>query len=114
MNLAAALTILNIPVRILGGPVVGDASGPISNGSHAWNEVFVDGRWKAINLTWFDYNENSYIQKTFELKDDEDLFLERSSEHMNQFKLDIASYQSTIMFFKNTPEYEYKDLPDSI
>ncbi|UUD36104.1 transglutaminase-like domain-containing protein [Mycoplasmopsis citelli] len=114
MNLAAALTILNIPVRILGGPIVIDASRATPNGYHAWNEVFVDGRWKAINLTWFDYDENSYIPKTFELKDDKDLFLERNSEHMNQFRLDLGSYETTLMYFKNPKEYEYKNLPDNI
>ncbi|VEU75073.1 Uncharacterised protein [Mycoplasmopsis citelli] len=115
MNLAAALTILNIPVRILGGPVAIDVSNPVPDGYHAWNEVYVDGRWKAINLTWFDYSETTNFSKeTFELKDDEDLFLERSSKHMDQFKLEISSYETTIMFFKNPKEYEYKDLPESI
>ncbi|UUD36256.1 transglutaminase-like domain-containing protein [Mycoplasmopsis citelli] len=115
MNLAAALTILNIPVRILGGPVVGTPTATFAEGGHAWNEVFVDGRWKAIDLTNWDLNENTFDNKSaYELKDDEDLFLERNSEWMNQLKLDISSYQTTLMFFKNPKEYEYKDLPESI
>ncbi|UUD36145.1 transglutaminase-like domain-containing protein [Mycoplasmopsis citelli] len=115
MNLAAALTILNIPVRILGGPYLGSPIATVAEGGHAWNEVFVDGRWKAINLTWFDYSETTNFSKeTFELKDDEDLFLERSSKHMDQFKLNISSYETTLMFFKNPKEYEYQDLPESI
>ncbi|VEU74912.1 Uncharacterised protein [Mycoplasmopsis citelli] len=115
MNLAAALTILNIPVRILGGPVVGTPTGTFAEGGHAWNEVFVDGRWKAIDLTNWDLNENTFDKNiSYELKDDEDLFLERNSEWMNQLKLNISSYETTLMFFKNPPEYEYQDLPDSL
>ncbi|VEU74918.1 Uncharacterised protein [Mycoplasmopsis citelli] len=117
MNLAAALTILNIPVRILGGPYFGSDIATIADGSHAWNEVFVDGRWKAIDLTNWDLPENYSSKrkpKAFELDDSGDLFLERNSEWMNNFKLSVSSYQSTIMFFKNPKEYEYKDLPDNI
>ncbi|VEU74839.1 Uncharacterised protein [Mycoplasmopsis citelli] len=115
MNLAAALTILNIPVRILGGPVVGTPTATFAEGGHAWNEVFVDGRWKAIDLTNWDLNEQTFYNKSaYELKDDEDLFLERNSEWMNQLKLDISSYETTLMFFKNPKEYEYKYLPESI
>ncbi|UUD36485.1 transglutaminase-like domain-containing protein [Mycoplasmopsis citelli] len=117
MNLAAALTILNIPVRILGGPYFGSSLSTVAEGGHAWNEVFVDGRWKAIDLTNWDLPENYNPKrklKTFELDDSDDLFLERNSEWMNNFKLSLSSYQSTIMFFKNPPQYEYKGLPDSI
>ncbi|VEU74307.1 Uncharacterised protein [Mycoplasmopsis citelli] len=115
MNLAAALTILNIPVRILSGPVVGTPTATFAEGGHAWNEVYVDGRWKVIDLTNWDLNEKTFDNKiTYELKDDEDLFLERNSEWMNQLKLDISSYQTTLMFFKNPKEYEYIGLPDSI
>ncbi|UUD36354.1 transglutaminase-like domain-containing protein [Mycoplasmopsis citelli] len=114
MNLAAALTILNIPVRILGGVYSGSPLSTIANSGHAWNEVFIDGRWKAIDLTNWDLYEADIEHQTYELRDDKDLFLERNSEWMNKFKLDIASYQTTIMFFKNPKEYEYKDLPDSL
>ncbi|VEU74337.1 Uncharacterised protein [Mycoplasmopsis citelli] len=115
MNLAAALTILNIPVRIVSGAYLGDPKSTIVSGYHAWNEVFVDGRWKAIDLTNFDLFEG-LVEKTltYELKDDLDLFLERSSEYMNQFKLNLGSYETTIMFFKNPKEYEYLDLPDNL
>ncbi|UUM19740.1 transglutaminase-like domain-containing protein [Mycoplasma sp. 1578d] len=111
MNLAAALTILNIPVRIMTGEYLGEDLATISNSGHAWNEVKVDGRWKAIDLTNWDSYE---INNTFELKDDTDLFLERNSEWMNQFRLKLSSYETTIMFYQNPKEYEYQDLPDSL
>ncbi|VEU74920.1 Uncharacterised protein [Mycoplasmopsis citelli] len=115
MNLSAALTILNIPVRIVGGPYFGDSKSTIASGFHAWNEVFVDGRWKVIDLTNWDLYEGEDSQKpTYELRDDVDLFLERNSEHMNKFKLDLGSYETTLMYFKNPKEYEYLDLPDSL
>ncbi|UUM24528.1 transglutaminase-like domain-containing protein [Mycoplasma sp. 3686d] len=117
MNLAAALTILNIPVRILGGAYFGDPLSTIANAEHAWNEVFVDGRWKAIDLTnWdradFEIKDNN--NATFELRDDIDLFQERNSEWMNHYRLDLSSYETTIMFYQNPKEYEYQDLPDSL
>ncbi|UUD35933.1 hypothetical protein NPA08_03165 [Mycoplasmopsis citelli] len=115
MNLAAALTILNIPVRIVSGPYLGDPQSTIVSGYHAWNEVKVDNRWKAIDLTNFDLFEGENPENpTYELRDDIDLFLERNSKYMNQFKLDLGSYETTLMFFKNPKEYEYLDLPDSI
>ncbi|VEU74338.1 Uncharacterised protein [Mycoplasmopsis citelli] len=117
MNLAAALTILNIPVRILGGAYFGNSTAVVPSGYHAWNEVFVDGRWKIIDLTWFDYLEyGASKDKTYELQDDLDLFLERNSEHKlrKYFRLDLNSYETTLLYFKNPKQYEYQDLPDSI
>ncbi|UUM25107.1 transglutaminase domain-containing protein [Mycoplasma sp. 3686d] len=117
MNLAAALTILNIPVRIVGGAYFGSSSSIISSGYHAWNEVFIDNRWKIVDLTWFDYSEHRDQKgKTYELEDDVDLFLERNSEHKwrKQFRLDLNSYENTLLYFKNPPQYEYEDLPKSL
>ncbi|UUM24557.1 transglutaminase domain-containing protein [Mycoplasma sp. 3686d] len=115
MNLAAALTILNIPVRIMNGAYFGDPLSTISTGGHAWNEVYVDGRWKVIDLTnWDKADFLTEKPEIFELEDDTDLFLERNSKWMNHFRLGLDAYETTIMFYQNPKEYEYQDLPDSL
>lgn len=122
-NLSMALTLLNIPVRTVGGYYFGSGLDTVSSGEHAWNEVFLGGRWKAIDLTNWDRWETTYHISSIErLKkaiifsewDDREknpLIMERNSDHMKKFRLDISSYVSTILKYQNPSEYEYEELP---
>ncbi|QGZ97730.1 hypothetical protein GE118_02860 [Mycoplasma sp. NEAQ87857] len=126
-NLSMALTLLNIPVRIMGGV---SKKGMI-DGAHAWNEVFLDGRWKVIDLTNSDFSEELYKNSdnysrvgkidpaykgfpTYEMNPNRMIFERNDDYTIANYKLTIDSYILTITNYSNPDEYEYPYLPRSI
>ncbi|QGZ97876.1 hypothetical protein GE118_03645 [Mycoplasma sp. NEAQ87857] len=126
-NLSIALTLLNIPVRIVGG--ITNKNG--QDAAHSWNEVFLDGRWKVIDLTNTDFSENLHrttydIAKLTKLDPASDgspafemnpnrLIFERNDDYIiANYKLGPDSYILTIINYPNPDEYEYPYLPRSI
>ncbi|QGZ97254.1 hypothetical protein GE118_00350 [Mycoplasma sp. NEAQ87857] len=125
-NLSIALTLLNIPVRIVGG--ITNKNG--QDAAHAWNEVFLDGRWKVVDLTNTDFRDNTRkaydviiklnkLQttngfETFEMNPNR-LIFERNDDYIiANYKLTPDSYILTIINYPNPDEYEYPYLPRSI
>lgn len=114
-NLSMSLSLLNIPVRIMGGTMYGDINNPlVSTGEHAWNEVFVDNKWVSVDLTFADY-QDAYSLFNSEL-DEKEIFLDRDSGSRTMFRLDYTSYITTIIKYLNKDEngnyvHNYIDLP---
>lgn len=114
-NLSMSLSLLNIPVRIMGGTMYGDINNPlVSTGEHAWNEVFVDNKWVSVDLTFADY-QDAYSLFNSEL-DEKEIFLERDSGTRTMFRLNYTSYITTIIKYLNKDEngnyiHNYIDLP---
>ncbi|QRI43991.1 hypothetical protein [Mycoplasma phage sp.] len=113
-NLSMALTLLNIPVRMIEGKVVDYYNPLASDGGHAWNEVFVDGMWKCVDLTFADYQESwSNFNSELDLKE---IFLDRDEGTRRNFRLDYTNYLTTIIKYLNKDEngnyvHNYVDLP---
>ncbi|QRN65344.1 hypothetical protein, partial [Mycoplasma phage MGyu-2021a] len=114
-NLSLALTLLNIPVRIITGRMFSDTENPlVSSGGHAWNEVFVDNKWVSVDLTFADYQESwSNFNSELNL---EEIFLNRDSGSRTMFRLKYSSYITTIIKYLNKDEngnyvHNYVDLP---
>ncbi|QDY88260.1 transglutaminase-like domain-containing protein [Mycoplasma anserisalpingitidis] len=114
-NLSLALTLLNIPVRTVGGKMFSDTRNPlVSSGGHAWNEVFIDNKWVSVDLTFADYNERwSNFNSELNL---EEIFLDRDSGSRTKFRLDFLSYITTIIKYLNKDEngnyvHNYIELP---
>ncbi|QDY86914.1 hypothetical protein FRW55_01965 [Mycoplasma anserisalpingitidis] len=114
-NLSLALTLLNIPVRIITGETFSDTQNPlVSSGGHAWNEVFIDNKWVSVDLTFADYYESwSNFNSELNL---EEIFLDRDSGSRTMFRLDFLSYITTIIKYLNKDEngnyvHNYVDLP---
>nr|QWS78913.1 hypothetical protein [Mycoplasma anserisalpingitidis] len=114
-NLSLALTLLNIPVRIISGYIFDDIQNPlVSSGGHAWNEVFIDNKWVSVDLTFADYQESgSYFNSELNL---EEIFLDRDSGSRTMFRLKYISYITTIIKYLNKDEngnyvHNYVDLP---
>ncbi|APJ38703.1 transglutaminase-like domain-containing protein [Mycoplasmopsis pullorum] len=114
-NFAMAMSLLGIPVRQIGGDIY-EKSSLASSGQHAWNEVFVDGRWKVVDLTWADKLETPLIYESEKTKyreiDLDYVMAERNDPIWNTRRLFFDSYISTIFKYKNPKEYEYVDLPE--
>lgn len=114
-NLSMSLSLLNIPVRIMGGTMYADINNPlVSSGEHAWNEVFVDNKWVSVDLTFADYQDAYSLFKS-EL-DEKEIFLDRDSGTRTMFRLDYTSYITTIIKYLNKDEngnyaHNYIDLP---
>ncbi|AWX69887.1 transglutaminase family protein [Mycoplasmopsis anatis] len=114
-NLSMSLSLLNIPVRIVGGTMYADINNPlVSTGEHAWNEVFVDNKWVSVDLTFADYQDAYSLFKS-EL-DEKEIFLDRDSGTRTMFRLDYTSYITTIIKYLNKDEngnymHNYIDLP---
>ncbi|MBW0603639.1 transglutaminase domain-containing protein [Mycoplasmopsis anatis] len=114
-NLSMSLSLLNIPVRILGGTMYADTNNPlVSSGEHAWNEVYVDNKWVSVDLTFADYQDAYSLFKS-EL-DEKEIFLDRDSGTRTMFRLDYTSYITTIIKYLNKDEngnyvHNYIDLP---
>ncbi|QDY86927.1 transglutaminase domain-containing protein [Mycoplasma anserisalpingitidis] len=113
-NLSMALTLLNIPVRILCGNIVNYYNPLASSDGHAWNEVFVDGMWKCVDLTFADYQENwSNFNSELDLNE---IFLARDEGTRRNLRLDYTHYLTTIIKYLNKDEngnyvHNYIDLP---
>ncbi|QDY87466.1 transglutaminase-like domain-containing protein [Mycoplasma anserisalpingitidis] len=114
-NLSLALTLLNIPVRIITGEMFSDTENPlVSSGGHAWNEVFIDNKWVSVDLTFADYQEGwSDFNSELNL---EEIFLNRDSGSRTMFRLDFLSYITTIIKYLNKDEngnyvHNYIELP---
>ncbi|QDY87524.1 transglutaminase domain-containing protein [Mycoplasma anserisalpingitidis] len=114
-NLSLALTLLNIPVRIVGAKVFDNNENPlISTGQHAWNEVFIDNKWVSVDLTFADYHESwSNFNSELNL---EEIFLNRDSGSRTMFRLTFWSYITTIIKYLNKDEndnyvHNYIELP---
>ncbi|QDY86829.1 transglutaminase domain-containing protein [Mycoplasma anserisalpingitidis] len=114
-NLSLALTLLNIPVRVVSGRMYGDVNNPlVSSGGHAWNEVFIDNKWVSVDLTFADYQESwSNFNSELNL---EEIFLNRDSGSRTMFRLDFLSYITTIIKYLNKDEngnyvHNYVELP---
>lgn len=114
-NLSMSLSLLNIPVRIVGGTIYGDVNNPlVSTGEHAWNEVFVDNKWVSVDLTFADYKD-AWSNFKSEL-DEKEIFLDRDSGTRTMFRLDYTSYITTIIKYLNKDEngnymHNYINLP---
>ncbi|QDY86918.1 hypothetical protein FRW55_01940 [Mycoplasma anserisalpingitidis] len=114
-NLSLALTLLNIPVRIISGYIFDDIQNPlVSSGGHAWNEVFIDNKWVSVDLTFADYQESwSNFNSELNL---EEIFLNRDSGSRTMFRLKYISYITTIIKYLNKDEngnyvHNYIELP---
>ncbi|UCU26839.1 transglutaminase-like domain-containing protein [Mycoplasma anserisalpingitidis] len=114
-NLSLALTLLNIPVRIITGKMFSNTQNPlVSSGGHAWNEVFIDNKWVSVDLTFADYQESwSNFNSEINL---EEIFLDRDSGSRTMFRLDFLSYITTIIKYLNKDEngnyvHNYIELP---
>ncbi|MBW0594695.1 transglutaminase family protein [Mycoplasmopsis anatis] len=113
-NLSMSLSLLNIPVRIVGGSYYGDPNSLVASGQHAWNEVFVDNKWVSVDLTFADYKD-AWSNFNSELNLNE-IFLDRDSGTRTMFRLDYSSYITTIIKYLNKDEngnyvHNYVDLP---
>lgn len=70
---AALLRAANIPAKLVSGYALGvstngewdDQSASNTEGNHAWNEAFIEGRWVIIDSTWDSNNkyENGHFSK---------------------------------------------------
>ncbi|UCU26782.1 transglutaminase domain-containing protein [Mycoplasma anserisalpingitidis] len=114
-NFSLALTLLNIPVRIITGKMFSDTQNPlVSSGGHAWNEVFIDNKWVSVDLTFADYQESwSNFNSELNL---EEIFLNRDSGSRTMFRLKYLSYITTIIKYLNKDEngnyvHNYVELP---
>ncbi|MBW0599634.1 transglutaminase family protein [Mycoplasma anatis] len=114
-NLSMSLSLLNIPVRIVGGTMYGDINNSlVSTGQHAWNEVFIDNKWVSVDLTFADYQDDYSLFKS-EL-DEKEIFLDRDSGTRTMFRLKFSSYITTIIKYLNIDEngnyvHNYINLP---
>ncbi|VEU73435.1 transglutaminase domain-containing protein [Mycoplasmopsis anatis] len=101
-NLSMSLSLLNIPVRIVGGSYYGDPNSLVASGEHAWNEVFVDNKWVSVDLTFADYSEtNPNFIGELNLNE---IFLDRDAGSRRKFRLDYTSYITTIIKYLNKDE----------
>ncbi|WP_426461601.1 hypothetical protein [Mycoplasma hafezii] len=107
LNFAYALTLLNIPVNIETASLL-----ELDSQVHAYNEVFLDNRWKVVDVTWADNLENfKWEQQNYEI-DLNKLITERSDEINADKILLFNSYQAVLTHFKNPNEYEYPKIND--
>ncbi|QZE12260.1 transglutaminase-like domain-containing protein [Mycoplasma sp. Ms02] len=120
-NVSMALTLLGIPVRQVGGLLT--QPGVSDDGGHAWNEVYLDGRWKIVDLTNIDaaeqdsfYLEEGYDPKTAQtsrllMEIDLDLVLQERNA-VDYLKLDLSNYLMTLFKYKNPQGYNYQGMPE--
>ncbi|VEU70022.1 hypothetical protein [Mycoplasmopsis glycophila] len=60
-----AMTLLGISVRLIAWNIY-NRDDNVYTGQHAWNEMYIDGRWKVVDWTWADktyFMDESYYKK---------------------------------------------------
>ncbi|QZE12455.1 transglutaminase-like domain-containing protein [Mycoplasma sp. Ms02] len=124
-NLSLALTLLNIPVRIVGGELLQDGFATTQAGGHAWNEVYLDGRWKIVDLTNLDNQDHieeiDLLQEELTQEELADYILNKEANmdqliqernDRNDLRPDISNYMDIIFKYKNPSPYEYKGISE--
>ncbi|WP_036453061.1 hypothetical protein [Mycoplasma buteonis] len=105
-NLSMSLTLLNKPVRLISVDTKQTAPQFPQGFGHAYNEVWLDGRWKVVDLTVNDKWEKDYFQ-TYEVNLN-NLIRERNDKFITEnFLIWYDDFQATLSKYKNPREYEY-------